>query len=156
MLGGITLTIEHEGVEYSQVLELSSGLQAALVIGGLLCLTIVIYSLVRMERAQDRIIEMKLRSDEEAEDILRYEYQDYRSEPDFRFALSPILMVISLIVTGIALTLWMNEVILEPSTAALAFYFGILLGWLSVGDQFYLWIRSRRQRTREGTKEVTR
>ena len=143
LLGGLNLSIDHQGEEYSTLLELSTPLTALLVIGGLVSIVIVIHSLVKMERAQDRIIDMKLRSDREAEEMLRYEYEDYKREPDLRFVLSPLLMVIALIASGLALTLWMNEVILETGASAAVFYTGIFLGWVAIGDQFFLWVKYR-------------
>ena len=143
LLDGLTLSIDYGGEEYSTVLELSDPMTALMLAGGLVSVAIVIYSLVRMERAQDRIIDMKLRSDEEAEEILKYEYEDYKKERDLRFALSPIFMVLALIISGLALTLWMNEVVLETGVSSAIFYLGVVLGWISVGDQLFLWFKFR-------------
>ena len=148
-LGDLRLGIVHDGVEYSTTLELSATWDALLLVGGILCVVIVINALMRMERAQDRIIEMKLRSDTEAEDILKYEYEDYRKERDLRFAVGPILMVISLLLSGLFLTIWVNEVIVEPATAAMVFYLGVALGGISVLDQAYLWLRLRTEKDKE-------
>jgi len=143
LFGGLALSIDYQGEEYSTVLELSDPMTALLLIGGLASIVIVIYSLVRMERAQDRIIDMKLRSDEDAEEILKYEYEDYKRERDLRFAISPILMVLALVISGLALTLWMNEVMFDTGASSAIFYLGIILGWIAVGDQLLLWFKYR-------------
>lgn len=147
--GDLKLSITHKGIEYSQMLELSPIWDALLLIGGLLCVAIVIHALSKMERSQDRIIEMKLKSDDEAEAILKYEYEDYRKERDLRFAIGPVLMAASLLVSNIFLAIWVNEVIAEPATAAILFYLGISLGGLSVLDQGYLWLGLRKERDKD-------
>jgi hypothetical protein len=148
-VGGLRLSVVHKGIEYSETLELSPIWDALLLLGGILCVAIVIHALARMERSQDRIIEMKLKSDDEAEAILKYEYEDYRRERDLRFAIDPILMAVSLLASNIFLAIWVNEVIIEPATAAILFYLGIALGGLSVLDQAYLWFGLGRERDKE-------
>ncbi len=147
--GDLRLSIVHRGTEYSETLELSPIWDALLLLGGILCVAVVIHALAKMERSQDRIIEMKLKSDDEAEQILKYEYEDYRRERDLRFAVGPIMMAVSLLLSNMFLTIWVNEVIIEPSTAAILFYLAIALGCLSVLDQAYLWLGLRRERDKD-------
>jgi hypothetical protein len=143
LLGGLTLSIDYQGEEYSSVLELSTPLTALLLFGSLVSVSIFVFSLIRMERTQDKIIDMKLRSDEEVEEILKYDYQDFKRDRDLRFALSPLLMVFALIVSGVALTLWINEVAFDTGVSSAIFYLGVVLGWISLGDQLLLWIISQ-------------
>jgi hypothetical protein len=149
LLGGLTLSINYQGEEYNTVLELSTPLTVLLLAGGLASVGIFFYSLVRMERAQDRIIDMKLRSDKETEEILKYEYQDYKRERDLRFALSPLLMVFALIISGVALTLWMNEIAFDTSVSSTILYLGLVLGLISLGDQLFLWINYQKGKDKQ-------
>lgn len=146
ILGSLTFGITYNGTKYSHVLDLNPVWDILLFVGGLLSIFIVINSLCKMERAQDRIIDMKLRSDEEAESILKYEYEDYKKESDLRFAISPILMLLSLVISSLTLDLWVNEVILVPAVSAAAFFVGVSLGVISVIDQIFLWNRIRSER----------
>lgn len=141
MLGKLTFTIRFKGTAYSHLLELGPAWNLALLAAGLGSVFIVVRSLSRMERAQDRIIELKLRSDEEADSILKYHYQDYRHKSQLRFAVGPLLMVLALVVCGVALNLWLNRVAVQPWASITLFYCGVGAGCMSILDQFVLWLR---------------
>jgi hypothetical protein len=144
MLGGLALSITVDGTDYRYVLELVPVWNISLLVAGIASVLVVIASLLRMERAQDRIIEMKLKSDEEADEILKYHYEDYRKEHDLRFAISPVIMVIALVISGLALDIWLNEVILPTQASASLFLLGVGLGCLSLIDQLLLWRKTKK------------
>jgi branched-subunit amino acid ABC-type transport system permease component len=142
MLGRLTFAITFKGTTYNHLLELGPAWNLALLATGLSSVLIVVRSLSKMERAQDRIIELKLRSDEEADSILKYQCEDYRHESHMRFALGPMLMVVALIISGIALDLWLNRVFLRPWASIALLCCGVSVGCISILDQLLL---SRRQ-----------
>jgi len=141
MLGRLTFAITFKGTTHSHLLELGPAWNLALLAAGLGCVLVVVRSLSRMERAQDRIIELKLRSDEEADSILKYDYEGYGHKSQLRFAVGPLLMVFALVVCGLALNLWLNHVALRPWASITLFFFGVGAGCISVLDQLVLWLR---------------
>lgn len=141
MLGRLTFAITFKGTAYSHLLELGPAWNLALFAAGLGSVLIVVRSLSRMERAQNRIIELKLRSDEEADSILKYRYEDYTAKSQLRFALGPLLMALALVVCGLALDLWLNRVFLRPWASITLFYCGVGAACISILDQLVLWLR---------------
>ena len=141
MLGKLTFTITFKGTSYRHLLQLGAAWNLALLAAGLGSVLVVIRSLSRMERAQSRIIELKLRSDEEADSILKYGYEDYRHKSQLRFALGPLLMVLALVVCGVALELWLNRVFLQPWASITLFFCGVGAACISILDQLVLWLR---------------
>ncbi len=144
LLGKLTFSITVKGTSYRHLVELEPAWILFLLLGGLASLAVVTHSLVRIERLQNRIIDMKLRSDEEAEAILRYDYQDYKKESDLRYAISPLLMALSLIVSGMGLNLWLNKVVLDSSLSLAILVGGVVFGGLSLADHIILHNRLRK------------